>query len=427
MATGTTTHLGLTTVETGDRLPEAVSKTNFETIDSYVAARALTNKSGSTVAANSVVVVDTTADSSFTTTTTAGATKVTGVTQASIDNNAAGIVKQYGVSSVLVTGATSRGNWLTTSTVAGQALSSSATNPPVGTFAIALTATVGAGTVTALLLTPSGANDPTTTAGDLVFRNATVLTRLGIGTALQQIRTNAGATAPEWFTPTGASLESDAQTFVETSGYKQFFSLGPPVNGNANAYANGALVGLGFAITKDATTASIAAETTTGVDYGAWKFATGATASEDAGVTGPLTEYKNDWTLVWRGRIPSAANQTIVIGSIASGLLFADANNFIGFRVLGTGNVVGVVDSAGTETTRDTSATGATEMTLRIEVRSGGTIVRFYKNNAQIGADVTTNIPTTNSMRIACGVQTSSTDVNFFTHDLFGWREVGSS
>lgn len=157
MATDTTDNLALTTVEAGDVLPEAVSKTNFEVLDQYVAARSLTNKSGGTVPANSVVVVDTTADDAFTTTTSAGATKVAGVTQASILNNAAGIVKQYGITSLLVDAATSRGNWLTTGTTAGQATPSSATNAPAGTFAIALSATVGAGTVTALLLLQVGA------------------------------------------------------------------------------------------------------------------------------------------------------------------------------------------------------------------------------------------------------------------------------
>lgn len=42
---------------------------------------------------------------------------------------------------------------------------------------------------------------PTTTAGDIIFRNSTTNTRLAIGSALQQLRTNALATAPEWFTP----------------------------------------------------------------------------------------------------------------------------------------------------------------------------------------------------------------------------------
>jgi len=46
---------------------------------------------------------------------------------------------------------------------------------------------------------------PLTTEGDLMYRNATVDTRLAKGTGLQQLRMNAGATAPEWFTGTGST------------------------------------------------------------------------------------------------------------------------------------------------------------------------------------------------------------------------------
>ena len=44
-----------------------------------------------------------------------------------------------------------------------------------------------------------------TTAGDIIYRNATVPTRLGIGTANQVLTVNAGATAPEWKTPAAAA------------------------------------------------------------------------------------------------------------------------------------------------------------------------------------------------------------------------------
>lgn len=40
--------------------------------------------------------------------------------------------------------------------------------------------------------------------GDLIYHNGTSWTRLPKGTALQVLRTNAGATAPEWATSTGA-------------------------------------------------------------------------------------------------------------------------------------------------------------------------------------------------------------------------------
>ena len=47
------------------------------------------------------------------------------------------------------------------------------------------------------------AKSTVTTAGDVIYRNATVPTRLGIGTAGQVLTVNSGATAPEWATPSG--------------------------------------------------------------------------------------------------------------------------------------------------------------------------------------------------------------------------------
>ena len=44
-----------------------------------------------------------------------------------------------------------------------------------------------------------------TTAGDIIYRNATVPVRLGIGTAGQVLTVNSGATAPEWATPVASS------------------------------------------------------------------------------------------------------------------------------------------------------------------------------------------------------------------------------
>jgi hypothetical protein len=49
-----------------------------------------------------------------------------------------------------------------------------------------------------------------TTAGDIIYRNATVPVRLGIGTAGQVLRVNSGATAPEWATPASGSLTSQS-------------------------------------------------------------------------------------------------------------------------------------------------------------------------------------------------------------------------
>lgn len=45
-----------------------------------------------------------------------------------------------------------------------------------------------------------------TTTGDVLYRNATVPTRLGIGTAGQVLTVNSGATAPQWSTPSSGGM-----------------------------------------------------------------------------------------------------------------------------------------------------------------------------------------------------------------------------
>lgn len=60
---------------------------------------------------------------------------------------------------------------------------------------------------------------PTTTEGDIIFRNATVNTRLAKGTAGQVLTMNAGATAPEWQTPTAAPTNfADNVFYVSDNG-----------------------------------------------------------------------------------------------------------------------------------------------------------------------------------------------------------------
>jgi hypothetical protein len=52
-----------------------------------------------------------------------------------------------------------------------------------------------------------------TTAGDIIYRNGTVPTRLAIGTAGQILKVNSGATAPEW----GAASTSFDTGFASTT------------------------------------------------------------------------------------------------------------------------------------------------------------------------------------------------------------------
>jgi hypothetical protein len=56
-----------------------------------------------------------------------------------------------------------------------------------------------------------------TTAGDIIYRNATVPVRLGIGTAGQVLAVNSGATAPEWVTTAaGATVKTVRKSSDQT-------------------------------------------------------------------------------------------------------------------------------------------------------------------------------------------------------------------
>jgi len=73
------------------------------------------------------------------------------------------------------------------------------------------------------------AKSTVTTAGDIIYRNATVPVRLGIGTAGQVLTVNSGATAPEWATISGGgwtlasttTLSGSSTSINIPSGYKQ--------------------------------------------------------------------------------------------------------------------------------------------------------------------------------------------------------------
>jgi len=54
-------------------------------------------------------------------------------------------------------------------------------------------------------LNMNNVTEATLSAGDVIFSNGAALQRLAIGTPAQQIKVNAGATAPEYFTPSAAA------------------------------------------------------------------------------------------------------------------------------------------------------------------------------------------------------------------------------
>lgn len=156
------------------------------------------------------------------------------------------------------------------------------------------------------------------------------------------------------------------------------------------------------------------------------RLATGATVNSDSGLKGALLLAANDWTLEAEVYLDSLADQTIIIGAKTDAGNYADENGLIAFRVTGTGNIIGVCDSAGVETTRDSGFVPVltTRRVLRIEVRSGGTIVRFYVDGAQVGADVTTNIPT-GQLYLSAGIRnTAAADKVMYLGDAVAYREV---
>jgi hypothetical protein len=57
-----------------------------------------------------------------------------------------------------------------------------------------------------------------TTAGDIIYRNATVPVRLGIGTAGQVLKVNSGATAPEWAADNNKVLQVVNATYGVSTG-----------------------------------------------------------------------------------------------------------------------------------------------------------------------------------------------------------------
>jgi len=120
--------------------------TNFVPVASSVL---MTNKSGGQVVAGDIVIIDTANDQSFTTTTTANNQDVIGVAAETIADNAAGIVITHGVAEVNMVAATTRGDFVQTSTTVKTAQSS--TGQDGGTIGILLDTIGSAGLATCVL------------------------------------------------------------------------------------------------------------------------------------------------------------------------------------------------------------------------------------------------------------------------------------
>ena len=389
MATALTPNLGLTTVETNDVLTEAVVNANFDILDQYVAAVALTNRSGGAVAAGTVVVVDTANDNSFTTTTTANDSQVIGVTQATINDDASGIVKQHGASLVRVDAATNRGDWLVTSTLAGQASPVSAANPPNGTFAIALTATGGSGTVTAMLLItavtstislPASASPTPTTDGVAEWDSND--DRIVVGNGTDQTT----------FYP-GQSLWGGTQDSIFPTGRYLVAYFG----GGTNTVTTDVPVGIGLS-TVIASSGKLAA--VAGSRSAFWAQGAAMRSSVQTPVA-TITPARSPLLAVRSTPKQTSANLTAWI--MGFGIDFADANTNGAYFVRATTGNVFARTQQGTATNTDLGALSDTTLReWRVYTDDAG-VTWVFEINGSVVATHTTNVPTA-STNLMCGV-----------------------
>jgi hypothetical protein len=181
------------------------------------------------------------------------------------------------------------------------------------------------------------AKSTVTTAGDIIYRNATVPVRLGIGTAGQVLKVNSGATAPEWGAAPGGSFATGsnyvatsqsttstsyvglttAQAVTVTTGTKALVSI-------SASFENGAGVNVGarmsFAI-SGATTVAADDQFSTGIAFlaaggGNYQVKNGATFV----ITG-LTAGSNVFTAQFKkgaGDTPGFAQRTINVVDLGS-------------------------------------------------------------------------------------------------------------
>jgi len=244
-------------------------------------------------------------------------------------------------------------------------------------------------------------------SGDLEL--AQVLVNAGVSTITSGVITDR-----RQLITSGASLASAALEFVRNGAYKGFYQmpLAPGAMGTGGTYGS-------FLATIDSGTIS----SVVAGSIGSNKF-TNSVSGEDTVINGPGQDPQDDLTLVGRVKFAGATSATIIVGFKTTHTTGADENDMIALRASGTGNVNGVCDASGTEGTRDYGDAGTSEFTFEIRTREAGTIVQFFRNGVQVGADITSNIPT-GTLYPVVGVRGGGAgDASLIVSDMAGWREV---
>lgn len=219
--------------------------------------------------------------------------------------------------------------------------------------------------------------------------------------------------------PTIIDIEEDFSETLErvikaaTSYNRSIGWLGPAaISGSLNSGGLSFPIGLGFYLPNGSANNYVSSGS------GKWTIVSTTADSYIAGRNFVVTE---DITFVCRVTITSQANQVIFIGGAAV-IGAADANDRIGFRIAGTGNIIAFCDNGGTETTRDSGAAPTGTQVLKIVISAGGTIVRFYIDDVQVGADVTTNIYAS-TLLLIMDFDSSSGLLSMDVHDAAYWED----
>lgn len=204
------------------------------------------------------------------------------------------------------------------------------------------------------------------------------------------------------------------------AGRAALYLLGGMTNG---AYSNTNLVGIGLKAQLTAS-AQLSQATNAEMSGGIDMFVTAS--GDDAGFLGSgQLAVADDWVIGCRiKQDASAASQDFFMGLKTTSSVFTSAeNDLIGWRLSGTGNFIGVSDSGGTESTVDSSNNDTSEHTLRVVISGGGATIKFFFDNAQVGSDVTTNIPGSTTLTLAIGVTGGdAADHSFFMSDFYAFR-----